>query len=272
VGGCRGSTIDALRARAREQFEQDGFCLVPPCIPTELLARVVPHMDAVLAGEYETGVAPFRRFWNPEDGPERLRKIDDAHWADDTIRELVTHPAIGEWAAAVSGADFIQLWSCQLLVKPPGVPTGANVGWHQDLPYWSKWFTEGVFVAWVAVSDVGEDAGPVRFVRGSHRWGALEGGNFFDGGDIEERRALLSVPPGADWEEVPAILAPGAFSLHQNLVLHGSGPNVSGAPRRSFAIHLRTERGVPLPGESVHYVTELDDHDKHPVLVDRRSP
>jgi ectoine hydroxylase-related dioxygenase (phytanoyl-CoA dioxygenase family) len=223
-------------------------------------------MDAVLEGVYETGVAPYRRFWNPEDGPNRLRKVDDAHWSDDTIRELVTHPSIGEWAAAATGAKLVQLWSCQLLVKPAGVTTGANVGWHQDLPYWRRWFTDGVLVAWVAVSDVTEDAGPLRFVRGSHRWGALEGGDFFASGDIDALRDRLDVPSGATWDEVPALLAPGAFSLHHNLVLHGSGPNMSDRPRRSFAVHLRTERGVPLAGDDVHYVTGLDDLERHPVL------
>jgi ectoine hydroxylase-related dioxygenase (phytanoyl-CoA dioxygenase family) len=260
----------ATLASAREAFERDGFCFAPPSLPRALLDRVVPHMDAVLAGEYETGVAPYRRFWEPADGPDRLRKVDDAHWADDTIRELVTHPAIGEWAAAVTGAEMVQLWSCQLLVKPPRVASGANVGWHQDLPYWKRWFEDGVLVAWVAVSDVTAEAGPVRFVRGSHRWGALAGGNFFESGDIDALRRVLPVPAGAAWDEVPAVLAPGAFSLHHNLVLHGSGPNMSLLPRRSFAIHLRTERGVPLEGDDVHYVTGLDDVDKHPVLFDRR--
>lgn len=254
----------ARQLAAREAFALDGFCLCPQVIEPELLERVVPHMDAVLDGRYETGVAPHRRFWNPGDDPGLLRKVDDAHWSDRTIYELVTHPAIGQWAAAVTGAGMVQLWSVQLLHKPPG-SSAASVGWHQDMPYWRRWFEGEVFVAWLAVSDVGADAGPMRYVRGSHRWGMVEGGDFFSS-DVAGVRSRLGLPEGAPWQEVPAILAPGAFSLHHNLVLHGSGPNTSGVPRRSFAIHLRTERSRPLAGDDVHYVTGLGDLERHPLM------
>ena len=251
---------------ARESFEREGFCFSPPLVDVDLLDAVAERMDAVLAGDYETGVAPHRRFWDPADGDDVLRKVDDAHFSDSTIHRLVSSPSIGQWAAAVTGATFVQVWSTQLLVKPAG--PGAGVGWHQDLPYWRRWFAGGVLTAWLAVTDVTERDGPVVYLAGSHRWGEV-GGNFFDA-DVDGVQARLELPADAEWREVPAVLPAGACSFHAPLVVHGSRPNDGAAARRSFAIHLRTEHGVPLAGDDVHYVTDLDDHDRHPVLLDQR--
>ena len=59
--------------------------------------------------------------------------------------------------------------------------------WQQD---------EGLFTAWIALCDVGEQLGPMRFVRGSHRWGFLNQGNFFDK-DQHKLREDIAVPAGA---------------------------------------------------------------------------
>lgn len=255
------------RLRAAEQFRRDGFCITPPIISADLIQRVIARMDAVIAGEYETGVPPHWRTWNPGDDENKLRKIDQSHLSDRTILELISHPAIGQWAAAITGAKFIQAWATQLLLKPPGGSESGNVGWHQDRQYWQRWWEEEseVFTAWVAISDVTADSGPMRFVRGSHRWGFLGKGDFF-GTDHEAQRKEMPIPEGETWEEVPAILPPGAVSFHHRLTLHGSGPNRSSAPRRSFAIHLRTERSWPVPGSTEYYVSHLDDPLFAPVI------
>jgi len=46
-------------------------------------------MDRVHAADYRTGHAPWSRSWNPGDNPMALRKTDDAHWADEDLREVV---------------------------------------------------------------------------------------------------------------------------------------------------------------------------------------
>ena len=63
----------------------------------------------------------------------------------------------------------------------------------------------------------------MRFVRGSHKWGLLNQGNFY-GQDHEEQRQAITVPDGEAWEEVSAILPSGGTSFHHNLTFHGSGP------------------------------------------------
>ena len=255
----------AIPDDAQARFRRDGFYLTPPIIAPDLIDRVTARMDAVMAGEYETGEPP-RRSWNSGDDPKRIRKIDQAHLSDRTIYELAGHTEIGRWAAALLGARRVQLWASQMLYKPPGGEVPGNVGWHQDKQYWG--YLEGeLFTAWVAVSDVAEDSGPMRFLRGSHGWGLLDSGDFF-GHDHEAQRQDIPVPEGAAWEEAAAVLPPGAVSFHDCHTYHASGPNVSGVPRRSFAFHLRTEKSRPVEGRDDYYVQHLDDPRYCPVLYE----
>ena len=110
----------------------------------------------------------------------------------------------------------------------------------------------------------------MRFVPGSHRWGLLMTGDFFQQ-ETDLQRDEIGVPEGGRWAEAPAVLPAGAASFHHRLTFHGSGPNTSGAPRRSFAIHLRTERSEvadlsPLPEDQAAYLSYLDDPDVCPVV------
>jgi ectoine hydroxylase-related dioxygenase (phytanoyl-CoA dioxygenase family) len=252
---------------SRERYAADGFVIVnSPVIPGDLVQRASDGMDAVRRGEYDTGRPPQPSVWKPGDDPNALCKIEMPQMANRAIFELVSHPSIGATAAAVTGASRVQVWWVQLLYKPslpPGTPTQTSVGWHQDRHYWGVW-EEGseLLTAWVALSDVTPSSGPMVFVRGSNRWGLLDGSDFFAQGDI---RGNFRVPPGQTWEEVPAILPPGGFSLHHNLTLHGSGPNTSGYPRRAFAIHLRTEKSRPVGDQRIGLTQFIDDYSACPV-------
>jgi hypothetical protein len=240
------SCID--HADAAACYRERGFFIAPEAvIPRELIARVLPHCDAVAAGVYPTGVPPWRR-WNVG-SPVKVQKIDQAHLADDVIFALVTHPAIGAWAARVTGARRIQLWATQLITKPPGGGAQGNIGWHDDDQNWAFWRGE-VLTLWLALSDVGADAGPMRFLPGSHRF-PRDG----DRGDAycqdlqSQRASILRGLPEAEIEpEVEALMPAGGLSIHGRYTLHCSGENRSPLPRRSIAINVRTENSAPVAG------------------------
>ena len=104
--------MDAERlAAARTQFEDDGFYLhQEPLVPDDLIRRATEGMDAVRSGDYDTGEPP-RGGWQPGDDPQKLCKIEMPQIANRAILELVSHPAIGELAAAISGAS-LSLTTC----------------------------------------------------------------------------------------------------------------------------------------------------------------
>ncbi len=256
----------------RSAYERDGFVVGPRLIGEHLAEDAVAHMDAVLAGDYETGVAPHWRRWDPGDDELWLRKIDQPQLSDRTIQRVIADPAIGRLAAGLTDAETIQVWAVQLLHKPAGGGSSGNVGWHQDQQYWLRWWTPDseLFTCWLALGDVLEEAGALRFVRGSHRWGLLMTGDFYEQ-ETHLQRGQIAVPSGEVWEEVPAVLPMGAASFHHRLTFHGSGPNRSAAPRRSLAVHLRTERSeladlTRLPADQASYMAYLDDEAVCPVI------
>jgi ectoine hydroxylase-related dioxygenase (phytanoyl-CoA dioxygenase family) len=252
----------------RSQFSRDGFTTQESLVPADLLERVTEHMDAVTAGDYETGRTPNHHRIKPDDATEII-KIDNAHLSDHTLMELVSYPALGAFAATVMDAAMVQVWAVQLLIKPPGGTPSGHVGWHQDFQYWhSKWEPDSeVFTLWVAINDVTADMGPMCMLRGSNQWGFHKDiGDFFDS-DIEKHLEQIRGLGAGPIDEVPILLNAGGASLHARLTYHGSAANTSTQPRRSFAIHLRTERSRVLPGaEDSEYVRDLGDLERCPII------
>lgn len=253
----------------RPRYDTDGFCLIQePVLPPDLVTAARAGLEAVREGRYDTGRAPYASPWTPGDDPTALCKIEMPHFASEALRAVASHPEIGARAAAATGAEWVQVWWVQLLHKPPSTRPDArtSVGWHQDYQYWaSDWESpEGLFTAWVALSDVTAESGPVRFVPGSHRWGYREAGDFF-ATDLEAQRASLTPPDGAEWTEVAGVLPPGGVSFHHSLTYHGSTANRSGDPRCSLVLHLRSERARPRTEEGL-LTAFLSDEAANPVI------
>ncbi len=223
-----------------EFWNENGYWIAPVLFDEETVERLRNAMYRVWAAEFETGREPWGGPWRLDENPHAIRKMDQSHWANDTIRELVTSEAVGAIASRLSGEPEIRLWHDQMLYKPGqgrGGEGGGNVGWHQDLHYWQC--AEGeLLTAWVALDDVDESNGCMHFVPGSHRWGLLEG-DFFNQ-DMDGMRRRMEQESGRKFGTVPCRLKAGQVSFHHCLTIHGSGPNRTDRPRRSFVLHLHS--------------------------------
>lgn len=240
-------------------YDENGFALVrEPVIPTALIERAVAAQELLRSGGNDTGQDHAGAYGDPQRA-DALIKIEQPQLASQAIREVVSHSGLGKWALEITGADWVQPWWVQLLVKPSGNALASNVGWHQDRYYWSDW-EEGseLFTAWVALTDVTDDAGPMVFLKGSHKWGFLNQGDFF-GQNLDELKSGITLPAGATWDEVAGTLPPGGISFHHSLTFHGSSANISGLPRRSFAIHMRTNRSRPVGDRRSGLTTYIDN-------------
>jgi ectoine hydroxylase-related dioxygenase (phytanoyl-CoA dioxygenase family) len=247
-------------------FREKGFHLEPrPLFPPGAIEAAVRGMNMVVRGEEDTsgltGVAaePNAAQWHHATfESDELIKLENPQWASREIRALLAeHGArLGELAARLTGASWVQIWHVQLLGKPSvqGAGEGSLVGYHQDRHYHSgDWNDDSeIFTAWIALSDVTEDAGPMRFVDGSQQWGLLdspEGNNFFGQGLPTQKAALLdATSAGARWHETAAVLPAGGVSIHDDFTIHSSGPNRSGRLRRSLACHMRSDKSTRRGG------------------------
>jgi len=248
-----------------ERYAQDGFAVVrEPVIDAATVEAAIAGQEMARRGGNDTG-RPLVGFSGDPTRDDVLVKMEQPQFASAGIRAAIASPELGHWALELTGAEWVQAWWVQLLVKPSGKGLASNVGWHQDRYYWGDWEPGSeLFTAWLALTDVTEEAGPMHFLRGSHRWGFLNQGDFF-GQDLESLKSEIQLPEGAVWDEVSGTLPPGGVSFHDCLTFHGSGANVSGTPRRSFAIHLRTNRSRPVGDERKGLATYIDDETLCPI-------
>ena len=90
-------------------------------------------------------------------------------------------------------------------------------------------------------------------------------GDFFEQ-NLENQRHGITVPEGETWEEVSGAIPKGGVTFHHNLTFHGSLANTSGRPRRSFAVHLRTQNSRPIKDQRAGLSEFIDDHTLCPVI------
>ncbi|MGI5401425.1 phytanoyl-CoA dioxygenase family protein [Streptomyces sp. CA-135486] len=249
----------------RQQYRDSGFCVTPPVIPQELLDEANVAAEAVAAGQTDTGLPPKLRERERGNGPQQLVKIAEPHNSSHLLRRLVACPGIWQLAAAVTGARALQVWAVDLFIKrPTDEAPVANIGWHQDGPFAPYWRGD-IFTVWVALSAVSADASPLRYVPGSQRLGPLGRTDLFQT-DLDAAHIGLPLPDGFHWSEVTAEVAAGGIALHHRDMLHASGPNRSGEPRRSVAIRVRTDRCVMDRDADAARVAHLGDEALAPVV------
>jgi len=246
-------------------FDENGYWLGGKVISDAALRDLHQAMDEVYANRYETGKTPWDA-WKAGGDASKIRKTDNAHWANRTIRKLALNPTIGAMAARLMHTHEVRLWHDQLLYKPgqgaAAASRSGNVGWHQDYGYW-RCAPPTLITAWVALVDVDLNNGCMQFVPGSHRWGLLPHGDFFDG-DLAKMRSKIEAHTGKAFRTVPCALPAGAVSFHHCLTIHGSGPNSTQAPRRSLALHL-------MPGGTRYIAGSPDDNHMNAVLMRERG-
>jgi ectoine hydroxylase-related dioxygenase (phytanoyl-CoA dioxygenase family) len=148
-------------------------------------------------------------------------------WLD----ELVRHPAILGPVEDLIGPDIL-LFTSRFFIKE--AMSEGIAAWHQDSTYFGLRPFDHV-TAWVALSDVSREAGPLEFAVGSHIPGQLRQRSNVVKNSVNTAGQII-----VDWFDQSridmAVLSPGQFSLHHTCVVHQSGPNRSKGRRVGVAL------------------------------------
>jgi ectoine hydroxylase-related dioxygenase (phytanoyl-CoA dioxygenase family) len=189
------------------------------------------------------------------------------------IAELVRDPRLGELAATLTGVEGIRIWHDQALIKQP---YGNQTAWHLDDPYWA-FYTRNSVNMWFALDDATLANGCLWYLPGTHLEASYElvkiGRNMAD---------LFKLYP--HWKEIEAVPAPcpaGSVVVHNGMVAHAAGPNMTPRPRRAMTSVYFPDgeryNGRPdtLPEE--YYSTlragdVLDDDRYLPLVWSRKTP
>lgn len=143
--------------------------------------------------------------------------------------DIATDVRILDHVEDLIGPDIL-CWATAILSKAPGDP--KEVPWHQDASFWSLSPARTVTV-WLAIDDADDANSAMRFIPGSHSHGALEVQK--TGNEAVFHKETAGVE--ALGEPFTNSLLAGQISLHADMLVHGSLPNLS--DRRRCGLTLR---------------------------------
>ena len=152
------------------------------------------------------------------------------------LYEIARTEAVLDAVESVLGPNLL-VWSCELFIKEAG--SEKIVSWHQDMTYWGMGGSDKQATAWIAITNVSEEAGCMRFVPGSHKQQLIPHIDKFSEDNLLSRGQEVAVDVDED-DAVLDDLAPGEMSIHHGRIFHASGPNRSSDRRIGAAIRYVT--------------------------------
>ena len=244
---------------ARGVFDEDemvrlreGFAYI-----LELAARTDLPDDILqgIGGEVHIHLQPSR----PMTGPAAVQYLRKVQWpalihpAFEAIRTSAKFPALLEPLIGTSLKQYIN----QINFKMPD----SNIAfpWHQDIrptPAFSDQLSSYVQTI-IAVDEATTANGCLHIVPGSHKLGDLKTKRYAEG-QIEEKVDVSAA--------VPCHASPGDVILFTSYTVHGSTPNTTDRPRRSYingfvrAASCTIGKWAFLEGKPVPATSDRDYH------------
>lgn len=212
---------------ALQQFRTDGWTSLPGLLGAEVVGAILHRLDDS-GGQVEP--TETERWMIAGDYQRVLRMQDGMAWKDDWFKSLALSPRLVDLALTLIGSDD-GLFIHDMSFFKPGDDGGATP-FHQDFPHW-PFDRSGAFTIWIALTDLSEDMGPLRFLPGSH---------------VEGPRGRFSRGVGDDmceaYPELKSRYAPvgghslraGDATVHVDLMIHGSAGNTTGRERAAYTL------------------------------------
>ncbi len=234
-------TPHVLKPSQIERYNAEGYLMPFDGLDEREIRELRAFFDGVLAAYMEMGRGSYA--------------INTAHLRFARLYELVRHPRIVNTVADLLGPNVV-CWGSHFFCKMPH--DGKRVPWHQDSTYWPLTPTKTVTV-WLAIDDADPENANMKFIPKSHLHGLID----YD--ETHEADTVLDLavknPHSYGEGEVDVQLRAGQFSMHSDLLLHGSEANQSDRRRcgltiRYAAADVKTwfdwhKKGVIVKGENV---------------------
>lgn len=222
--------------RAREAFERDGYLALPGFLSSAEIAEVDAALTALIA-DVVPQLPREQIFYEERSDPTSLKQIQQL-FAHSPFFEGLFLGSRFERVAQVVLNGPVEGKNMQYFNKPPriGKPTPP----HQDGYYFMLDPCEAVTM-WLALEEVDEENGCVRYVRGSHRLGMRHHGRtqtlgfsqgITDYGSEEDMANEIAFPARA-----------GDLLIHHAMTVHRADGNASATrTRRALGFIYYSER------------------------------
>jgi hypothetical protein len=200
-----------------EAFNRDGYLAPFSVFDTREILDLRQYFDAILARTLAAGGTSY--------------SISSAHLRYGRVYDLLMDSRIVSYVRDLLGEDLIG-WGSHFFCKMPG--DGKRVSWHQDASYWPLTPSKAVTV-WLAIDDATVENACMRFIPGTHWFGHLTYTLTEDADSNVLNQTVTDVEKMGT--PVDNQLAAGEFSIHSDLLIHGSEVNTSN--RRRCGLTLR---------------------------------
>lgn len=214
------SQVTTPKVLSRDQvalFNRDGYVTGLRAFDAAGAARNRQYFDALLAKVLAAGGDSY--------------SISTAHLKYGYVYDLLTNPRIVDCVADLLGSNVIG-WGSHFFCKMPR--DGKAVAWHQDASYWPLTPSKTVTV-WLAIDDADRENACMKFIAGSQHFGHL---TYRPSSEAEHNVLNQSIDNAEQYGSVVYDeLKAGEFSIHSDLLLHGSEANES--DRRRCGLTLR---------------------------------
>jgi ectoine hydroxylase-related dioxygenase (phytanoyl-CoA dioxygenase family) len=197
-------------------------------------------------------------------GETAPRKIDSPYLRHPVFRNFALDGRLRDLLRRITGEEPL-LKSDQLFMKPPRF--GSEKPYHQDNFYFRCTPGGHVITAWIALDDVDEENGCLRYISGSHKKGIID--------HVEVPGQPYNLAPPDDlieWEnEASAPVRKGGVVLHHSETLHSSRRNTSDRWRRGYATHWATARVTSETDNLDNAYFRSEDYAENVRAVDRAA-
>ena len=236
------SSPKTLTAAQVQQYNEQGYVMPFNGLDRDESREIRAFFDGVLAAFMELGRSSY--------------SINTAHLRFARIYQLVQHPRILDAVSDLLGPNIV-CWGSHFFCKMPH--DGKRVPWHQDSTYWPLSPTKTV-TAWLAIDDADPENANMKFIPRSHVHGLIDYDETQDANTVLD--LAVKNPHSYGDAEVDVQLKAGQFSMHSDLLLHGSQANESNRRRCGLTIRYAAadvttwydwhKKGLVVRGENVN--------------------
>lgn len=238
-----------LSQQQKEQFEEQGYLVLPEQAQAEFCQQVLAFAAAELAQraepiEYEADTA--------YPGAPSSREAEGGMTARRLLQAYARHPMLAEWAtgAVVKPAILSLLGPAARLVQAhhncimtKQARYSSLTGWHRDSRYWQ--FQRPALVScWLALRNETVENGCLWVLPGSHK-------QALDPRQLDTAQFLREdLPENQHWlkQKVAVPLNAGDVLLFHSNLFHAAGKNLTSDTKFSLVFTYRSDDNPAVPG------------------------
>ena len=210
----------------KANFDRDGYVAIPQFLDSAELKNISESMVNFIQHQVPRMPAKYV-FYEDNQDPSTLKQLQDIHVYDPSFESLLNGSKFEE-IASILLEDKVLGKNLEYFNKPPriGKPTPA----HQDAYYFMLNPPKAITM-WMALEEVDEENGCVRYIPGSHLTGMRPHGRT---NTLGFSQGITDFGDEDFAKEIPVRAKPGDLLIHHAMTIHRADGNKSDRSRKAL--------------------------------------